>query len=123
MALAAGDADAIYGDSFTRSGGAVRSIGNNVSLVFERMDFGDVTRAAVRITGATPLAKNPITIRIQSADGGEVTEIAEFAGGSAQQRFALRVPGGPCTVTFVFLPGSQFDFEGFRFEAEASVSI
>ncbi|MBR2942324.1 MAG: DUF4982 domain-containing protein [Clostridia bacterium] len=123
IALSAGDADAIYGDSFARSGGAVKGIGNNVSLVFERMDFGDVTRAALLITGTTPLAQNPITIRIQSIGGGEITEIAEFTGSSAQQRFALRVPGGLCTVTFVFLPGSQFDFEGFRFEAEVPPSV
>jgi hypothetical protein len=30
--------------------------------------------------------------------------------------FPVRTPGGLCSVTFVFLPGSAFDFEAFRFE-------
>ena len=117
MALTASQADAVYGDSFTREGTAVRGIGNNVSLVFERMDFGDCRKAMLEIAGATPLEKNPITVRIQNEAGEETTEIAEFTGcGGACQRFAVGTPGGKCTVTFVFLPGSDFDFEGFRFE-------
>ena len=116
MPLTAADADALYGDSFTRSGTSVIGIGNNVSLVFERMDFGSCTDAVLTLRGATPLAKNPVTVRIQSADGSETTEIAEFSGdGGAQQRFPLQTPGGMCTVTFVFLPGAQFDFDGFVF--------
>ena len=119
MALAAGEADHIYGDSFTRRGGSVTGIGNNVSLVFERMDFGACRRAALTLRGSTPLAQNPITVQIRREDGEEVREVAAFAGGSAQQRFALSVPGGLCTVTFVFLPGSQFDFDGFDFSPDA----
>ena len=118
MALAAAEADAIYGDSFTRSAGAVTGIGNNVSLVFERMDFGALHRVQLCLSGATPLEQNPVTVHIRREDGRETTGIAAFtAGGGAQQRFDLAVPGGLCTVTFVFLPGSQFDFAGFRFEA------
>ena len=112
MPLSAAQADAIYGDSFTRDGDAIRCIGNNVSLVFERMDFGESRSVWLTLSGSTPLEQNPITIRIQSENGEESTQIAEFTGsGGEQQRFALIVPGGACTVTFVFLPGSQFDFE------------
>ena len=39
--LAAGACDAVYGDSFTRDGSRVLGIGNNVSLLFDRMDFGE----------------------------------------------------------------------------------
>ena len=119
MELTASQADAVYGDSFTRCGTAITGIGNNVSLVFERMDFGACTEAFLEIEGATPLARNPITVRIRNEDGAETTEIADFTGkGGARQRFALKTPGGNCTVTFVFLPGSQFDFAGFRFDKE-----
>ncbi|MBR3873603.1 MAG: DUF4982 domain-containing protein [Clostridia bacterium] len=110
------DADLVYGDSFTRTEEGIENIGNNVSLVFERMDFGDAAQAQLVIDGATALDNNPITIRIQNADGAEVNEIADFRRGSGPQRFRIQTPGGNCTVTFVFLPGSQFDFRGFRFE-------
>ncbi|MBE5799113.1 MAG: glycoside hydrolase family 2 protein [Clostridiales bacterium] len=117
LPLSAAQADAIYGDSFTRDGSAIRSIGNNVSLVFERMDYGVCRKACLALSGSTPLSRNPITVRIQRADGEETTQIAEFVRGTDEQCFMLDVPGGMCTVTFVFLPGSQFDFERFWFEA------
>ena len=116
MALQAVEADHIYGDSFTRSGSSVVGIGNNVSLVFERMDFGNRQNVTLKICGSTQLAHHPITVRIQNDDGDEITQIAEFAeDGGHEQSFCLQVPGGMCTVTFVFLPGSQFDFAGFQF--------
>ena len=117
MDLSAGEADFIYGDSFTRSAGAITGIGNNVSLVFERMDFGACHRVKLILCGRTPLVQNPITIHIRREDGEEIREVAAFHGEGTQQHFDLPVPGGLCTVTFVFLPGSQFDFECFRFEA------
>ena len=118
MKLRAADADHIYGDSFTHTGGSITEIGNNVSLVFERMDFGNSRRATLRLQGRTPLAHHPITVRVQNAAGEETTQIADFAGhGESEQAFAMKIPGGLCTVAFVFLPGSQFDFDGFQFDA------
>jgi len=116
MPLSAIEADAVYGDSFTRSGSAITGIGNNVSLVFERMDFGACRDAVLEITGATPLENNPITVRIHRADGEEIAQIADFAGGGERtQRFPLQTPGDMCSVTLVFLPGSQFDLSLIRF--------
>ena len=118
LPLCAGDADAIYGDSFQRSGGAVKGIGNNVSLLFGNMDFGEGGPVKLTLTGHTPLAVNPVQLRFESAGGA--TSVAEclFKGEaeSGAQRFELEAPAGVCTVTFVFLPGCRFDFEGFRFE-------
>ena len=116
MPLGALDADFVYGDSFVRTENAVQQIGNNVSLVFERMDFEGCTEAWLTIDGATALENNPITVRFQNESGEETAEVANFRCGSGEQRFRLRVPGGKCKVTFVFLPGSQFDFTGFHFE-------
>ena len=107
----------MYGDSFRRDGDAVRDIGNNVSLVWEEMDLGDRTEAGLAIRGRTPLEINAITLRMENEAGDAVTEVVRFAGGGEEtQRFRVRVPGGKTTVSFVFLPGSQFDFEGFAFE-------
>ena len=116
LELRALDADNVYGDTFTRTDEAVTGIGNNVSLVYEDMDFGDATRAALVIDGCTPLSENPITIRFQNEAGESLSSLAQFKGtGRGQQRFDVEVLPGLCTVQFVFLPGCQFDFYGFRF--------
>jgi len=110
-------ADAVYGDSFTRTKDGVMGIGNNVSLVYEGMDFGEETRARLVLDAATPLDENPVTIRFERDDGREITSLAQFKGtGRGEQTFEVEVLPGMCRVSFVFLPGSRFDFYGFRFE-------
>ena len=110
------DADTVYGDSFTRSGSAVTSIGNNVSLVWENMDFGASTHAELRLDGQTPLSTNPVTIRFTNQEGEQLTSLAQFSGTErGVQCFDVNVLPGVCSVAFVFLPGSQFDFYGFTF--------
>ena len=111
------EADAIYGDSFRRTEEGVADIGNNVTLIYGGMDFGDAQRARLTIDGATPLTVNPITVRYRNDAGQELTALAEFRGaGRSEQTFAVEVLPGVCEVSFVFLPGSQFDFRAFRFE-------
>ncbi|MBQ9211307.1 MAG: DUF4982 domain-containing protein [Clostridia bacterium] len=113
----AGQADALYGDSFRREGDAVFDIGNNVSLTWENMDFGDLREAGIVIEGRTPLEMNAITLRMENEAGESRTEVVKFRGGDqGQQSFRVAVPGGNTKVSFVFLPGSQFDFVGFTFE-------
>ena len=113
--LGAGEADALYGDSFRQEGNAVYGIGNNVSLRFDDMDFCDVSECTLMIRGKTPLAVNTATVRIRNENGRETAEAVNFVHGNPEQFFRVHVPGGRCTVTFVFLPGSSFDFEAFRF--------
>lgn len=111
------DADVVYGDSFRREKEGVVDIGNNVSLVFEQMDFAGCTHAKLILEGATPLAVNPVTIRFENEQGETLTTLAQFSGEAGRsQRFEMEVLPGVCSVSFVFLPGSQFDFFGFRFE-------
>lgn len=118
LRLRAGDADEVYGDDFARDGGAIRGIGNNVSVVLRDMDFEGARRARLTITGSTPLAVNPIQVRVSGSDGGETLTECAFAraGAAAAQAFDVALPGGRCIVTFVFLPGSRFDFEALQFE-------
>ena len=115
----AAEADRIYGDSYTAGKDSIRGIGNNVTLSFDEMDFEDVQEAHLEITGYTPLHVNTITIRFTVPDGSTHTQIADFRGTGdgipTSQVFSVRTPGGPCSVSFVFLPGSQFDFDSFRF--------
>ena len=117
LPLRALEADTLYGDSFTRTGEGIEGIGNNVSVAFTRMDFGDATRARVTIDGATTLTEQPVTIRFRDGEGNEMTVLAPFKGGArGEQTFEVDVLPGECEVSFVFLPGSQFDFYGFRVE-------
>lgn len=113
----AAEADSIYGDSFRKEGREVLEIGNNVSLNWTDMDFGDRKEAGLILEGRTPLEINAVTIRMESPTGGSVTEVVRFRGTEkGTQRFRIAVPGGNTAVSFVFLPGSRFDFAGFRFE-------
>ena len=115
----AGSADQLYGDCFEKAGSAVHKIGNNVTLSWNDMDFDGETEVTLEIEGKTPLEVNTISIRITNQAGEEYDAAAEFSGSEAgKQRFSMRVPEGSCTVSFVFLPGSSFDFTGFRFYKE-----
>ena len=113
----AGRADSIYGDSFRKENGSVREIGNNVTLTWENMDFGDLKEAGLKLKGRTPMERNAITLRMENEKGETVTELVEFRGTAVStQHFRIAVPGGNTKVSFVFLPGSQFDFDGFSFD-------
>ena len=109
-------ADRVYGDSYRQEGRWIREIGNNVSLTWDDMDFGDAREAGLEIEGRTALENNAVTIRLESESGETATELVSFSGTEeGKQCFRIAVPGGRTRVSFVFLPGSQFDFGGFRF--------
>ena len=56
-------------------------------------------------------------LRLTDADGRTLVQECPFRGdGGRTQRFQVRTLPGVCSAAFVFLPGCQFDFEGFRFE-------
>ncbi len=115
--LQAGDCDAIYGDTFEKKADGVYGIGNNVSLTFDNMHFGENDGVKLTLLGRTQIDKNTIHVQFVSEEG-EQREIAEFthAAEFEAQTFTLpRVPKA-CKVTFVFLPGCDFDFRSFQFE-------
>ena len=116
--LAAGACDAVYGDSFTRDGSRVLGIGNNVSLLFDRMDFGETGCCGIRITGRSPLPANTVHLMFAAADGGETERrVVEFGPQAdwGEQTFTFEPVTGARQVTFLFLPGTQFDFDSFTF--------
>lgn len=116
LSLAALEADAIYGDSFTKTKEAVEKIGNNVSLVFQGMDFGNKGTDGLIIKGRAKNGCNTIHLRFFNGTE-EIKQIVEFPEGTeySRQRFTLSPVFGRWEVTFVFLPGSSFDFESFQF--------
>lgn len=115
MRLLAKEADAIYGDSFRRTETAVEQIGNNVSLVYTGMDFSEgVDRLTIR--GRALQGDNTIHVRFYNGEE-EIKQIVEFKQSAEyrEQSFELEEVRGKFDVTFVFLPGSCFDFEEFLF--------
>lgn len=117
--LYANEANAIYGDTFTRDGQIVRGIGNNVTIAFENMDFGEMGTTKVAICGRTPLAVNTIHISFTDEKGKNTRCIIEFAGTGSElceiQNFALEKLTGKGKVELVFLPGCDFDLESIQF--------
>ena len=114
--LAASDIDRIYGDAFCRIDDAITGIGNNVTIEYTDMDFGDETSAVIEITGRSPIAKN--TIHVRTSNGTEeALNIAEFTYSEdyTTKCFPVNVLSGSQTVTLLFLPGSNFDLKSIHF--------
>ena len=111
------DADQIYGDSYSTDEDAVCGIGNNVTLQFTHMFFERAGEAVLCLDGATELDTNAVNVQITNEEGEERLSMCPFRGGAGrqEQRFQVAVPQGRCTVSFIFLPGSRFDFYGFTF--------
>lgn len=107
----------IYGDSFTVTEKAIEGIGNNVSLEYANMDFGEQGISRITICGRTPLANNTIHVRFVGEEGS-VNQIVEFPHEEEYtvHSFDLQPVKGMQKVVFVFLPGCDFDFEWFQFE-------
>ena len=108
----------IYGDSFTVTQDAIEGIGNNVSLEYADMDFGEQGVNRITICGRTPLANNTIHVRFVGEES--VNQIVEFPHEEEYtvHSFALQPVKGLQKVVFVFLPGCDFDFKWFRFGTE-----
>lgn len=111
------DCDRIYGDTFTLAEQGVEGIGNNVSLTFEQMDFGTEGVSKLVIYGRSLIDKNTIHVRFEYGEDSN-NQLIEFteSEGYVERVFELERVTGLQKVTFIFLPGSNFDFGWFRFE-------
>ena len=115
--LLAIDADEIYGDTYTKGKDMVAGIGNNVSLVYKDMNFGDEKPSKVTICGRARDERNTMHI-LFDGDGINTREILEVEPSDdiTEYTFDISRIEGDGTITFVFLPGSNFDMKSFRFE-------
>ena len=116
--LRALDADVVTGDSFTKTEQAVEGIGNNVNLDFANMDFGSSKAKKLRICGKSNTENNTINIKFFGADGKNSTQVIEFAHTDdyEEKTFDIEEVSGGQKISFVFLPGCNFDFKWFKFE-------
>ncbi len=115
--LSAKENTSIYGDTFTVEDEAITGIGNNVTIVFADMDFGEKGTTKLTICGKSNLSMNTIHVRFNT-EQGDVNEVAEFSGAEVytERVFRFSKVTGKATVNFVFLPGCEFDFKYFKFE-------
>ncbi len=113
--LSGGDCDNVYGDSFDKKADRIDNIGNNVTVEFNDMDFGEAGAGRVVIGGVSHIPVNTIHIIF---DNGieEKRDILEFAAdGGPEQSFEISEYTGKGVIRIVFLPGSSFDLVSVRF--------
>lgn len=118
LQIGATEYDRLYGDQYTVEEDAVIGIGNNVSLQFGEFDFEKEQPIALEITGRSALPQNSIHMIFDGEESKRV--ILEFEGAQDYITRKFRIEGilGKGKVSFVFLPGSCFDFKAFRFVKE-----
>ncbi len=107
----------LYGDTFKIEKDAITSIGNNVSIEFTDMDFGEEGLKSVTICGRTKLPNNTIHVRFFTENGASLNQIVEFPHSEdyTEITFDLEKVVGMTKVGFIFLPGCDFDFKWFKF--------
>jgi len=107
----------ITGDSFLITEDAITDMGNNVTVEFENMDFGEKGFRKLTVCGRTPNEVNAIHVLFRS-ENGDINQRVEFAGCNeyTEQSFVLEPVYGMQTVMLVYLPGSKFDLKWIRFE-------
>ena len=110
----------ITGDMFQIEKDVITGIGNNVTLEYENMDFGEVGCSSLTICGHSPIDRNIIHVRFYGDDGSEVNQIAEFQHNESYEEQTFQINGfrGKGKVNFIFMPGSKFDFRWFRFNRQ-----
>lgn len=118
--LRALDADLITGDSFEKSPekGVIEKIGNNVTLDFSNMDFGTEKATKLTVCGKSNVENNSINVKFFDDDGKSTTQVFDFPHTQdyEEKTFEIKAVTGKKKISFVFLPGSNFDFKWFKFD-------
>jgi len=110
------ECDNIYGDSYKITETSVENIGNNVSLEFGNLDFNQYGTTKLMVFGRSPIDKNTIHIHFEG-DNASSNQIIDFYRSEdyEERMFNIEKVSGVQKVTFIFLPGSNFDFGWFKF--------
>jgi len=118
--LNAAENDGISGDTFTINGKAVTGIGNNVSIVFKDMDFGEKGAGSITLSTRSVQASNSIQILVDGRR--EMLEVKNRPNGTlgepeyTESTYALKEQiTGKQTISVVFLPGCNIDLEWIQF--------
>ncbi len=111
------DKNSIYGDTFTLTNDFIKGIGNNVTIGFENMNFKEKAVSKITICGQTPIDINTIQIRCTSENGVIIEELP-FTKSNDFKEMTFDFPelNEVYDIDFIFLPGSNFNFQWFMFE-------
>ena len=112
--LDAKDYSVIYGDSYRVTEEAIEKIGNNVTIEFDGMDFSKAGVGKLYICGRTPLDLNSIQVKFDEGNDVQMLGFAK-ADDFEVREFPLQNVNAGQKVSFIFLPGCNFDFKWFRF--------
>jgi len=104
----------IYGDSYRITQEAIEGIGNNVTIEFDGMDFSKIEVTKLYVCGRTPLNLNSIQVKFDDDNDVQMIGFAK-AGDFEVREFPLKNANARQKVSFIFLPGCNFDFKWFRF--------
>lgn len=117
----------VYGDSFKVESRAITGIGNNVTVVYENMNFGPEGADRVTLWGSSPLPHNTIHIHFTDESGEMTSRVLEVPGGEdgdplgcelreyKPRTFGLEPLRGRGTLELIFLPGSNYNLESLQF--------
>jgi len=111
------DNDFIYGDSYIIKPPAIERIGNNVTIGFVDMDFGDTGTESIEICLRCE-RKNSFQIIAMDSDDNAISTMIEVepAKDYTAKYFDLNETiKGKNAVSLVFLPGCNIDIEWIRF--------
>lgn len=113
--ISAADHQMITGDSFEIQNNAVYNIGNNVDIEYTGMDFSKGVSSVI-ITGRAKNHPDHIHIRFFK-DGEIIKQLVEFPQSDEICTMTFPIEGfsGKGNIHFIFLPGTCFDLESFRF--------
>jgi len=113
----AADNDFIYGDSYAIKSRAIESIGNNVTIGFTDMDFGDKGTKSVEICLRCE-RKNSFQIVTVDSNGTAINTMVEAEPVNEYTIVCYdlkKAVTGINTVSLVFLPGCDIDIEWIKF--------
>lgn len=108
----------VTGDSFRVEEEAITHIGNNVTLEYHHIDFGEKGCSSIKLCGHSYIPMNTINLQFIDPDGKTKVQSIEvpYSEDYTEVTFPLENVKGACQVNLMFLPGSQFDLKWFKFE-------
>lgn len=114
--LLAGKCDFVCGDWFNKQDFSILDIGNNVTIEFHDMDFGEIGSTRLTICGKSHIPCNTIQIRFHGSSGSMI-HMVEFTKTDLECEKTFSIPRitGLQSVSFVFLPGCNFDMHWIQF--------